>query len=63
MPLKSTSSLFMASISYSEIECKIIDNAGCFENTPEKSEYGDVPQSTILFILKLVAFINVFFIK
>lgn len=26
----------MASISFSEIEGKIIDNAGCFENTPEK---------------------------
>lgn len=36
MPIKSTPSLFMASISFSEIECKIIDNAGCFENTPEK---------------------------
>lgn len=33
MPIKSTPSLF---ISFSEIECKIIDNAGCFENTPEK---------------------------
>ncbi len=36
MPIKSTPSLFMASISFSEIECKIIDYAGCFENTPEK---------------------------
>jgi hypothetical protein len=39
--------LFTASISFSEIECKIIDTAGCFENTPEKrwqkgpAHYGD----------------------
>ncbi len=44
MPIKSTPSLFMANISFSEIECKIIDNAGCSENTPEKKvEKGACP--------------------
>jgi len=54
MPIKSTPSLFMPSISFSEIVCKIIDNAGCFENTPEKKvEKGACPFSITISVISL----------
>jgi len=49
MHLKSTLPLFIVNISFSVIERKIIDNAGCFENTPKKRVKWDCPLFITLF--------------